>query len=88
MMDIEKATQKNDSSSRSTPFIIEGWLVEPAANQLRSLATDEQRSVEPRLMHLLCLLANAPGAVQTRNHLINQIWPKVIVNENLNQSRV
>jgi len=82
MMDIEKATQKNDSSSRSTPFIIEGWLVEPAANQLRSLATDEQRSVEPRLMHLLCLLANAPGAVQTRNHLINQIWPKVIVNEN------
>lgn len=81
MMDIEMATQKNDSS-RSAPFIIEGWLVEPAANQLRSLATDEQRSLEPRLMQLLCLLASAPGAVQTRDYLINQIWPKVIVNEN------
>lgn len=82
MMDVEMATHKNDSSSRSTPFIIEGWLVEPAANQLSSLATGEQRSLEPRLMHLLCLLASAPGAVQTRDHLINQIWPKVIVNEN------
>ena len=82
MMDTEMATTKNDSSSRSTPFIIEGWLVEPAANQLRSLATGEQRSLEPRLMHLLCLLVSAPGTVQTRDHLINQIWPKVIVNEN------
>jgi DNA-binding winged helix-turn-helix (wHTH) protein len=82
MMDIEMATQNNDSSSRSTPFIIEGWLVEPAANQMRNLATGELRSLEPRLMHLLCLLASAPGAVQTRDHLINQIWPKVIVNEN------
>ena len=82
MMDIEMATQKNDSSSRSATFIIEGWLVEPAANQLRSLATGEQRSLEPRLMQLLCLLASAPGAVQTRDYLINQIWPKVIVNEN------
>lgn len=82
MMDIEMATQKQDSSSRSTPFVIEGWLVEPAANQLSSLATGEQRSVEPRLMHLLCLLASTPGSVQSRDHLINQIWPKVIVNEN------
>lgn len=82
MMEIKMATPKDDSSSRSSPFLIEEWLVEPAANQLRSLATDEQRSLEPRLMHLLCLLARAPGTVQTRDYLINQIWPKVIVNEN------
>lgn len=82
MMDIDKATQNNDGHGRATPFIIEGWLVEPAANQLSSLATGEQRSLEPRLMQLLCLLASAPGAVQTRDHLINRIWPKVIVNEN------
>ena len=82
MMEIEMATKKHDGNSRSTPFIIEGWLVDPAANQIRSLATDEQRSLEPRLMHLLCLLASAPGSVQTRDYLIDQIWPKVIVNEN------
>lgn len=82
MMDIKMATPQNGNSSRAIPFIIEGWLVEPAANQLCSLATGELRSVEPRLMHLLCLLASAPGAVQTRDYLINQIWPKVIVNEN------
>tara|TARA_R100001377_G_C3186997_1_gene108981 strand:+ start:585 stop:1667 length:1083 start_codon:yes stop_codon:yes gene_type:complete len=82
MMEIEMATKTTDSSSRTAPFVIEGWLVDPAANQMRSLATDEQRSLEPRLMHLLCLLASAPGSVQTREHLINQIWPKVIVNEN------
>tara|TARA_R110002167_G_scaffold1445_3_gene7114 strand:+ start:21963 stop:23048 length:1086 start_codon:yes stop_codon:yes gene_type:complete len=82
MMEIEMATQKQEGSSRTTPFVIEGWLVDPAANQMRSLATDEQRSLEPRLMHLLCLLASAPGTVQTRDYLINQIWPKVIVNEN------
>lgn len=82
MMDIEMATQQDEGSSRSAPFVIEGWLVDPAANQLRSLNTDEQRSLEPRLMHLLCLLASAPGRVQTRDYLIDQIWPKVIVNEN------
>lgn len=82
MMDIEMATQNNASRGRSTPFVIEEWLVEPAANQLCSLRSGQQRSLEPRLMHLLCLLASTPGAVQTRDYLINQIWPKVIVNEN------
>jgi len=33
-------------------------------------------------MHLLCLLARDAGSVQSREHLIQTIWPKVIVNEN------
>lgn len=81
MMDIEMASNQTDSG-RSEPFIIEDWIVDPAANQLRRLNTQEQRSLEPRLMHLLCLLASAPGTVLTRDFLINRIWPKVIVNEN------
>ena len=63
-------------------FIVAHWLVEPSINQLTHVDTQEQRSLEPRLMHLLCLLASEPGSVQTRETLIETIWPKVIVNEN------
>lgn len=82
MTDIEMTTLKDAGSARTEPFIIEGWLVEPSANLLHCLESGEQRSLEPRLMHLLCLLASAPGTVLTRDYLISQIWPKVIVNEN------
>ncbi len=63
-------------------FVLALWLVEPSINQITHIETQEQRSLEPRLMHLLCLLANDAGSVQTREHLIQTIWPKVIVNEN------
>ncbi len=63
-------------------FVLAHWLVKPSINQITHLETREQRSLEPRLMHLLCLLANDAGSVQTREHLIQTIWPKVIVNEN------
>lgn len=72
----------NKGGIRTEPFQLEHWLVEPAANQLQSLETGECRSLEPRLMLLLCILAGAPGRVQSRESLINQIWPRVIVNEN------
>ncbi|MCB1665270.1 MAG: winged helix-turn-helix domain-containing protein [Pseudomonadales bacterium] len=72
----------NTDGIRTEPFQLEHWLVEPAANQLQCLDSGECRSLEPRLMLLLCILAGAPGKVQSRESLINQIWPRVIVNEN------
>jgi DNA-binding winged helix-turn-helix (wHTH) protein len=41
-----------------------------------------ERQLEPRLMRLLCLLADNAGKVLTREELIEALWPHVIVNEN------
>src|SRR5690606_38532523 len=40
------------------------------------------RQLEPRLMKLLCLLADANGQVLTRDDLMTALWPRVVVNEN------
>jgi DNA-binding winged helix-turn-helix (wHTH) protein len=41
-----------------------------------------ERQLEPRLMRLLCLLADNAGSVLTRDELITALWPRVVVNEN------
>lgn len=79
MLDTKVLAQENGDTAS---FVLDRWLVEPSANQLRHLDTGEQRSLEPRLMQLLCVLASAPGTVHSRETLIQQIWPKVVVNEN------
>ena len=53
------------------------------ANRLQcSLTKSIERTLEPRLMHLLCYLAANEGRVLSRDELIKELWPKVIVNEN------
>lgn len=81
MTDIDMASPIQENL-RKESFQLERWLVEPSANQLQCLDSGERRALEPRLMHLLCLLASAPGTVLSRDTLISQIWPRVIVNEN------
>ena len=61
------------------------WLVDPLRNLIQFRAAETQtikRQIEPRLMHLLCLLASADGRVISREQLMNELWPKVVVNEN------
>lgn len=68
---------------RGLAFCLDGWLVKPDSNELIGLTGAQQRrSLEPRLMHLLSLLAAAPQRVFSRDELMNQLWPRVIVNEN------
>ncbi len=82
---------------RRQPFCLNQWLIRPDSNELISLrhlelhnpATyspdligQQRRSLEPRLMHLLCLLAAAPQRVFSRDELMSHLWPRVIVNEN------
>ena len=64
-------------------FRLGEWIVEPSLNHLTHRSgVDIQRSLEPRLMHLLCVLAaNAPRVV-SREDLIQELWPRVVVNEN------
>lgn len=65
---------------RQQEFMLAGWHVRPAHHRI----TDgrQPRQLEPRLMTLLCLLAARPGAVLSRNDLMESLWPRVVVNEN------
>lgn len=64
-------------------FRIGAWIARPDSNELHSLNRDgEVRSLEPRLMQLLCILASAPHRVFTRSELMDHLWPRVIVNDN------
>lgn len=59
--------------------LLELWR-HPAANERGSVCLTRQ--LEPRLMKLLCLLADAQGQVITRDDLMTALWPRVVVNEN------
>jgi len=68
----------------SRNFQIARWLVEPKTNQLRYLGVQaaQPKSLEPRIMFLLCVLAANTGNVVSRNDLMTTLWPRVVVNEN------
>ncbi|MCB1670646.1 MAG: winged helix-turn-helix domain-containing protein [Gammaproteobacteria bacterium] len=66
-----------------TPFRVGDWLVNPELNRLSGVTDSTcQRSLEPRLMQLLCFLAANQGRVITRDRLTTELWPRVIVNDN------
>ncbi|MDO9318077.1 MAG: winged helix-turn-helix domain-containing protein [Gammaproteobacteria bacterium] len=74
-------------AARALAFCLDGWLVKPDSNELidlgsQSSGNQQRRSLEPRLMHLLSLLAAAPQRVFSREELMSHLWPRVIVNEN------
>ncbi|MEQ8953144.1 MAG: winged helix-turn-helix domain-containing protein [Gammaproteobacteria bacterium] len=68
-------------ATRDQEFRLGQWCVQPQLNRLQHRSGIE-RQLEPRLMHLLCLLAGNPDRVLTRDELVAEIWPRVIVNEN------
>ena len=61
---------------------MEDWLVTPELNRLQNRLTNQSRSIEPRLMLLFCHLAANEFTVVSRDSLVEQLWPSVIVNEN------
>jgi DNA-binding winged helix-turn-helix (wHTH) protein len=61
---------------------MENWLVIPELNRLQNKLTNQCRPIEPRLMLLFCHLAANEFTVVSRNSLVEQLWPNVIVNEN------
>lgn len=63
--------------SRSTPFQLGEWRVEPAAARL--IDSDREVRLEPRVMDLLVCLASRPGEVLTRQELESQVWANMVV---------
>ena len=58
------------------------WEIQPELNRLQHRHSVLYRQLEPRLVHLLCYLVANADRVLTRNELIRELWPHVIVNEN------
>jgi len=74
--------QQHRNVALDSTFYLGDWLADPALNLIVDRSSGEQRHLEPRLMKLLCVLAANPGAVISRDELVAQLWPRVIVNEN------
>jgi DNA-binding winged helix-turn-helix (wHTH) protein len=73
------------TESDTAALDMSAWQVHPQLNMIQTSAAAMRtirRQLEPRVMHLLCLLAAADGNVVTRDELMMALWPKVIVNEN------
>lgn len=64
------------------PFALGDWQVLPQLNRLQHLTSSEERQLEPRLIKLLCFLAANGNRVLSREELVQELWPRVIVNEN------
>ena len=64
------------------PFSLGDWRVLPQLNRLQHLTSGEERQLEPRLIKLLCFLAANEHRVLSREELVQELWPRVIVNEN------
>lgn len=63
-------------------FDIGDWLVLPELNRLQHRRLFLRRQLEPRLIHLLCYLAANTNQVLSRQTLVEELWPTVVVNEN------
>ncbi|MDP6652763.1 MAG: winged helix-turn-helix domain-containing protein [Gammaproteobacteria bacterium] len=63
-------------------FRVGAWRVQPELNRLQLIEGDECRHLEPRLIHLLSYLAANENRVLSRDDLVQELWPSVIVNEN------
>lgn len=75
--------QLSVSPPLQTAFRLGAWRVDPGLNRLQDpRGVIPERSLEPRLMHLLCFLAANRQQTLTRETLTRQLWPNVIVNEN------
>ncbi|MEO7689607.1 MAG: winged helix-turn-helix domain-containing protein [Sphingomonas sp.] len=60
------------STAAHAPFHIANFLVDPSRNLVDS--GDEQQSLEPRIMDVLCHLAASGGAVVSRPAIIDAVW--------------
>ncbi len=60
-------------------FQIADWMVDPSLNRLENDGMSVR--IEPRLMKLLCLLAEHAGNAVTKDMIFDTVWPNVYVGE-------
>ncbi len=79
---LQEFEQQQLTEALQQDFVLDQWLVQPDTNAIKQHENQISRHLEPRLMHLLCFLAANQGKVLSREELVNELWPRVIVNEN------
>jgi TolB-like protein/DNA-binding winged helix-turn-helix (wHTH) protein/lipopolysaccharide biosynthesis regulator YciM len=60
-------------------FRVGDWTVEPALDEIR--LGERRVKLEPRMMRLLCCLAERPGEVVPTGTLLDRVWPGVVVSQ-------
>ena len=73
---------QNTKPALSCEFFVGEWCVLPQLNRIKCSSSDEERQLEPRLIKLLCFLGANEERVLSREELIAELWPRVVVNEN------
>jgi len=66
-----------ETGSSNNPFYIDEWYVDPSTGRIRS--GDQETKVEPRVMAVLCYLAERPGQVVPREELEATVWVGMVV---------
>ena len=61
-------------------FYLGTWLVQPRLNRI--VGPQETISVEPKVLDVLCCLAQQQGDMVSRDELMRVVWPDTIVTEN------
>jgi TolB-like protein/DNA-binding winged helix-turn-helix (wHTH) protein len=61
----------------SNPYYIDEWYVDPSTCRIRS--GERETKVEPRVMAVLCYLADRPGQVVAREELEAAVWTGMVV---------
>lgn len=60
-----------------TDFWVDDWLVRPSLNRVERQG--EVYQLEPRIMRVLVCLAEQPGRVVARSHVVDTVWPDVLL---------
>jgi DNA-binding winged helix-turn-helix (wHTH) protein len=76
------AAELDTRPALSREFSVGEWRVLPQLNRIRHNGADEERQLEPRLIKLLCFLAANEERVLSREELVQELWPRVVVNAN------
>ena len=61
----------------NSPYYIDEWYVDPSTCRIRS--GEKETKVEPRVMAVLCYLADRPGQVVAREELEAAVWTGMVV---------
>jgi DNA-binding winged helix-turn-helix (wHTH) protein len=55
-------------------FVNDFFAVDPQLGTVKDTRTGQETRLEPRIMHLFCLLAAAEGKLVTREYLVKTVW--------------
>ncbi|WP_395374679.1 winged helix-turn-helix domain-containing protein [Marinicella sp. W31] len=66
--------------TKQQAFHLGPWLVLPDQNKLKN--AEESFVIEPKLMEVLCFLAQHPAEVISSDQLINNCWPNQFISDN------